>query len=230
MSEVIVKAESRTEFGKNATRRLRVEGKIPGVLYGRGVESISVVVDPADVIQILNSDSGRNTIFELETDSSRNDVLIKDLQVDPVKGSLVHADFLCIAKDRVMEFQIPVEPIGIPEGVQTHGGMLEVVLREISVECLPGDVPDQVQVDVTDLDIGAAIRVSELAIDTNKVKLLSDPELTVLTVVPPRVEEEPEVLVEEEEALEPEVIKKGKGEEEEAAGAAAPEAPSETEE
>ena len=230
MSEVIVKAESRTEFGKNATRRLRVEGKIPGVLYGRGVESISVVVDPADVIQILNSDSGRNTIFELVTDSSRNDVLIKDLQVDPVKGSLVHADFLCIAKDRVMEFQIPVEPIGIPEGVQTHGGMLEVVLREISVECLPGDVPDQVQVDVTDLDIGAAIRVSELAIDTNKVKLLSDPELTVLTVVPPRVEEEPEVLVEEEEALEPEVIKKGKGEEEEAAGAAAPEALSETEE
>ena len=230
MSEVIVKAESRTEFGKNATRRLRVEGKIPGVLYGRGVESISVAVDPADVIQILNSDSGRNTIFELVTDSSRNDVLIKDLQVDPVKGSLVHADFLCIAKDRVMEFQIPVEPIGIPEGVQTHGGMLEVVLREISVECLPGDVPDQVQVDVTDLDIGAAIRVSELAIDTNKVKLLSDPELTVLTVVPPRVEEEPEVLVEEEEALEPEVIKKGKGEEEEAAGAAAPEVPSETEE
>lgn len=230
MSEVIVKAVSRTEFGKNATRRLRVEGKIPGVLYGRGVESISVAVDPADVIQILNSDSGRNTIFELVTDSSRNDVLIKDLQVDPVKGSLVHADFLCIAKDRVMEFQIPVEPMGIPEGVQTHGGMLEVVLREISVECLPGDVPDQVQVDVTDLDIGAAIRVSELAIDTNKVKLLSDPELTVLTVVPPRVEEEPEVLVEEEEALEPEVIKKGKGEEEEAAGAAAPEAPSETEE
>ena len=203
MSEVIVKAVSRTEFGKNATRRLRVEGKIPGVLYGRGVESISVAVDPADVIQILNSDSGRNTIFELETDSSRNDVLIKDLQVDPVKGSLLHADFLCIAKDRVMEFQIPVEPMGIPEGVQTHGGMLEVVLREISVECLPGDVPDQVQVDVTDLDIGAAIRVSELAIDTNKVKLLSDPELTVLTVVPPRVEEEPEVLVEEEEALEP---------------------------
>jgi large subunit ribosomal protein L25 len=230
MSEVIVKAVSRTEFGKNATRRLRVEGKIPGVLYGRGVESISVAVDPADVIQILNSDSGRNTIFELVTDSSRNDVLIKDLQVDPVKGSLVHADFLCIAKDRVMEFQIPVEPMGIPEGVQTHGGMLEVVLREISVECLPGDVPDQVQVDVTDLDIGAAIRVSELAIDTNKVKLLSDPELTVLTVVPPRVEEEPEVLVEEEEALEPEVIKKGKGEEEEAAGAAAPEVPSETEE
>jgi large subunit ribosomal protein L25 len=230
MSEVIVKAESRTEFGKNANRRLRVEGKIPGVVYGRGVESVSVAVDPADVIQILNSDSGRNTIFELVTDSSRNDVLIKDLQVDPVKGSLVHADFLCIARDRVMEFQIPVEPVGIPEGVQTHGGMLEVVLREISVECLPGDVPDQVQVDVTDLDIGAAIRVSELAVDLNKVKLLSDPELVVLTVVPPRVEEEPEVLVEEEEALEPEVIKKGKAEEEEAAGAAAPEAPSETEE
>ena len=230
MSEVIVKAESRTEFGKNANRRLRVEGKIPGVVYGRGVESVSVAVDPADVIQILNSDSGRNTIFELVTDTSRNDVLIKDLQVDPVKGALVHADFLCIAKDRVMEFQIPVEPVGIPEGVQTHGGMLEVVLREISVECLPGDVPDQVQVDVTDLDIGSAIRVSELAIDKNKVKLISDPELVVLTVVPPRVEEEPEVLVEEEEALEPEVIKKGKAEEEEAAGAAAPEVPSETEE
>ena len=230
MSEVIVKAEEQKEFGKNASRRLRVEGKIPAVVYGRGFECASVVVDSADVIQILHSDSGRNTIFELETDSGRKDVLIKDLQVDPVKGSLVHADFLCIAKDQVMEFQVPVEPTGEAEGVKTHGGILEVVLREISVECLPMDVPDQIQVDVTDVDVGGAIRVSELEIVSSKVKVLSDPKLVVLTVLPPRVEEEPEVVVEEEEALEPEVIGKGKAEEEQAEGAEAPEVPGGTKE
>ncbi|HUV14615.1 MAG TPA: 50S ribosomal protein L25 [Acidobacteriota bacterium] len=230
MSEVIVKAEERKEFGKNPSRRLRVEGKIPGVVYGRGLECVSVVVDSADVFQILSSDSGRNTIFELETDSGRKDVLIKDLQVDPVKESLLHVDFLCIAKDQVMEFQIPVETIGEAEGVKTHGGILEVVLREISVECLPGDVPDQIRVDITNVDVGGAIRVSELEIISSKIKVLSDPEFVVLTVLPPRVEEEPEVVVEEEEALEPEVIKKGKGEEGQAEGAAASEVPRETEE
>jgi len=230
MSEIVVKAEERKEFGKNPSRRLRVEGKIPGVVYGRGFECVSVTVDSADVIQILSSDSGRNTIFELETESGRKDVLIKDLQVDPVKGSLVHADFLCIAKDQVMEFQVPVEPIGEAEGVITHGGILEVVLREISVECLPGDVPDQIQVDVTGVDIGGAIRVSELEIASSNVKVLSGSDLVVLTVIPPRVEEEPEVVVEEEDALEPELIGKGKGEEDQAEGAAAPKESGETEE
>ncbi len=223
MSEVRVKAEERTEFGKNASRRLRVEGKIPGVVYGRGVESVSVIVDSADVFQILHSDSGRNTIFELVTDRDRKDVLIKDFQLDPIEGSLLHADFLCIAKDRAMEFRVPVEPTGVAEGVKTHGGILEVVLREISVECLPTDVPDRIKVDVTDVDVGGSIRVSELEIETSKVKVLSDPGFVVLTVLPPRVEEEPEVVVEEEEALEPEVLGKGKAEEEQAEGAEAPE-------
>ena len=214
MSEVIVTAEERTELGKNANRRLRLGGKIPGVVYGRGLDPVSIAIDPSDLIEILESDSGRNTIFALDTGKESKEVLIKDLQLDPIKGTLVHADFQYVSKDQVMEFQVPVELVGEAEGVKTHGGIMDVVLREIHVQCLPMDVPDNIRVDVTDIDIGGSIRVSELEIDTTNVTVLSDPELVVLSVLAPRVEEEPEVVVEEEEGVEPEVIKKGKEEEE----------------
>jgi large subunit ribosomal protein L25 len=221
MSELIVTAEERTELGKNANRRLRLGGKIPGVVYGRGLEPMSIAINPGDLIEILESDSGRNTIFALEIGKGSREVLIKDLQLDPIKGTLVHADFQYISKDQVMEFQVPVEVLGEAEGVKTSGGIMDVVLREIHVQCLPMDVPDNISVDVSDVDIGGSIRVSELAIDDSKVTVLSDPDLVVLSVLAPRVEEEPEVVVEEEEGVEPEVIKKGKEEEE--AGEKAPE-------
>ena len=230
MSNLVVEAEVRDSFGKNASRRLRVQGRIPGVVYGQGLQTIAVMVDPKELRSILHSESGQNTIFKLSIDGDSRDVLIKDYQLDPVLGGMVHADFQAITMDRVMLFEVPVEVVGTPEGVK-EGGVLDLVLREVRVECLPGNVPDRIHVDVADLEIGDSIRVERLQVDTSKVTVVSEPEFVVVTVVPPHVEKAPEVVAEEEPELEPEVIKKGKpeeGEEEkqsktEAAGEAAQE-------
>jgi large subunit ribosomal protein L25 len=226
MAELIVQTESRKEFGKNVSRRLRATGRIPGVVYGSGFETVHISIDPAEVIKILQSESGHNTIFKLKFEDQLADVLIRDLQLDPLKGSLIHADFQTVAMDEVMEFQVPVDIQGTALGVKNEGGILDVVMREIEVECLPGEVPDSIAVDVSELEIGDAVRVSELEVD-EKVKILSDSELVVAHVVPPRAEIEEEELEEEEleEGVEPEVIRKGKAEEEAEAEAASEEAP-----
>jgi large subunit ribosomal protein L25 len=227
MAELVVQSENRTEFGKNVNRRLRASGRIPSVVYGSSYETRHLSVDPADVIQILHSESGHNTIFKLEVGDALVDVLIRDLQLDPIKGTLMHADFQTVALDELMEFQVPVDIQGTPVGVKNSGGILDVVMREIDVECLPTEVPDSIPVDVSELEIGDSVRVSVLSVD-EKVKILSDTELVVAHVVPPRIEVEEEVVEEEEveEGAEPEVIKKGKAEEE-AGEESAPEAASE---
>ncbi len=214
MAEITVQAEERQEVGKGPNRRLRTQGKIPAVLYGHGLETLSVSVDTGDVDQILCSETGHNTIFKLQVGSNSSDVLIRDYQLDPVKGTLLHADFLTVALDKKMTFAVPVQTLGTASGV-TAGGVLDIVLREIELECLPADVPDHIPVDVTELEIGDSVRVKALQMDLSKISLLSDPDLVILSVVPPHVEEEPEVIPEEEELEEPELIKKGKGEEEE---------------
>ena len=214
MAEILVQAEERQEVGKGANRRLRTHGKIPAVLYGQGLETQSVSVDLQDVDHILCSDTGHNTIFTLQVGNSFTDVLIRDYQLDPVEGSLLHADFQVVALDKKMTFAVPVEVVGTASGV-TAGGVLDIVLREIELECFPSDVPDNIPVEVTELEIGDSVRVEALKIDLSKLSLLSDPNLVILSVVPPHVEEEPEVIPEEEELEEPELIKKGKDEEEE---------------
>jgi len=215
MADLVVQAENRTEFGKNVSRRLRAQGLIPAVVYGGDFGTVHVSVDPAEIVRILSSESGRNTIFKLEVGDQLAEVLIRDLQIDPVKGTLVHADFQTVAMDVIREFQVRVEIQGTAVGVRTDEGILEVVMRDIDVECLPRDVPDSIAVDVTELEIGDAVRVSDLTVDS-KTSVLSDSELVVVHVVPPRVEVEEEVEeeLEEEEGVEPEVIKKGKAEEE----------------
>ena len=207
MAEFVVEAEVRVEFGKNASRRLRATGKIPAVVYGRNFESARITVDPKRVTEVLASESGRNTIFTLRYGGKSTDVLIKDFQLDPLKGTLVHADFQHVSMDELMHFRVPVEVSGSSVGVKA-GGVLDLVLREIEVECLPGDVPDEISVAVDDLDIGDAVRVSELKLDSEKIRILTDPDLVVLTVVPPRIEEE--AVVEEAEVAEPEVIRRGR--------------------
>ena len=194
-------------------RRLRTQGKIPAVLYGQGRETLSVSVELREVDQILCSETGHNTIFKLQVGSDSTDVLIRDYQLDPVKGTLLHADFQAVALDKKMTFTVPVQIVGTASGV-TAGGVLDIVLREIGLECLPSDVPDHIPVDVTELEIGDSVRVEALQLDLSKISLLSDPDLVILSVVPPHVEEEPEVIPEEEELEEPELIKKGKAEEE----------------
>ncbi len=214
MANITVEATPREQLGKNASRRLRAAGRIPGTLYGQGTDPVSVSVDPRVLHRILHSESGRNTIFKLQVAGAQRDVLIRDYQLDPVRGDLLHADFLTVAMDQLMTFEVPVDMIGEALGVKA-GGILESVLHQVEVECLPGDVPDSIELDVSHLEIGDSLRVEDLQAPSGKVQILSEPELVVVTVVPPKVEveevEEPEI----EEEAEPEVIGKGKAEEEE---------------
>ncbi len=221
MAQIIVKAEEREELGKGANRRLRAKGKLPSVIYGPGVEALPLSVEMREVDHILRSGSGHNTIFKLTWGKSSNDVLIKDYQLDPLHGTLLHADFLTISMDEKMTFAVPVHTEGTAVGV-ISGGVMDLVLREVELECFPADLPDHLTLDVTDLDIGDSIRVEALSVDRSKINVLSDPELVVLIVVPPHVEKEPEEeeLAEEMELEaegdgEPEVIKKGKEADEE---------------
>jgi large subunit ribosomal protein L25 len=208
----VIEAQLRAPGGKNANRRLRKSGRIPAVMYGQGKEPVVVSVNPAQLNAILHSETGRNTIFGLSVDGSeQNNAMVKDYQLDPVQGHLIHADFLQIAMDRLLEVTVNVELVGEAEGVKLDGGIMDIVTRSIDVECLPADIPESIKVDVTALKINDYIRVKNLQTDA-KVKILTDPEVVVVTIVPPIKEEVPvEVVVE---TAEPEVIKKGKAAEE----------------
>jgi len=211
MAERVLQTEDRQEIGKNANRRLRASGRIPAVIYGSELESRSVSIDPRQLLEILQSEAGQNSIFKVKMGGKASDVLIRDYQLDPRKGTLVHADLLRVAMDQLMQFEVPIEVVGEAPGV-TEGGILDMVLRAIEVECLPGDVPDNIPVDVSELGIGNSLRINDLTIEEIGFKVLSDGDLTVLSVVAPAAEEEPEVEEEEEleEGAEPEVIQKGK--------------------
>ena len=213
MTQRLISAELRSEFGKNASRRLRVSGKVPAVLYGRQLETVRVSVDPKAVYEILTSDTGRNSIFKLQVGDKQSDVMVREFQLHPLKGNLVHVDFVHIRMDELMEFEVPVEVVGTAKGVKL-GGVIDFVMRNIEVECLPQDVPSEIVVQVDELEIGDSLRVSDLTIDTTKIKVLSEPDQVVVTVAAPQAEEE---VAEEAEvqAAEPELIRKGKPEEEE---------------
>jgi large subunit ribosomal protein L25 len=211
----VIAAQLRTPGGKNVNRRLRQAGKIPAVIYGPGNQPIVVTVDPHDVSTILHSESGRNTIFAISVDGvEQSKAMVKDYQLDPVQGKLIHTDFLEIAMDRLLELTVNVEIVGEAEGVKLDGGIMDIVTRSIEVECLPSDIPESIKVDVSHLKINDYIRVKNIQADA-KVKILSDPELVVVTIVPPIKEEVPEEAAVA--AAEPEVIKKGKVAEEGAA-------------
>src|SRR5688572_18985621 len=216
MAEIIVEAQRRTETGKNVNRRLRVSGKIPAIMYGPGKEALSLSVDPQVVKDILYSDSGHNTIFTVSVDGKQHaNAMVKDYQLDPVKGKLIHADFLQIAMDQLLKLMVKIETVGEAEGVKMTAGIMDVVTREIEVECLPADIPESIKVDVTPLKINDYIRVKDIVSVAN-VRILSDPDVVLVTIVPPIKEEVvAEVPVE---AAEPEVIKKGKVSEEEEEG------------
>ena len=212
MSQIVVEAERRKAGGKNVNRRLRCSGKIPAVMYGRGKEPIPLTVTPEAVRKILFSESGRNTIFSVTVDGGQHtNAMVKDYQLDPVRGNLMHTDFFEIAMDRLLELTVNIEIVGEAEGVKLDGGLMDIVTRSIQVECLPADIPDSIKVDVAHLKINDYIRVKNLTVDP-KVRILTDPEVVIVTIVPPVKEEVPvEAPVE---AAEPEVIKKGKAVEE----------------
>lgn len=215
MAEIVVAAQGRSETGKNANRQLRAEGRIPAVLYGKGQAATAISVAPRELATILRSGHGESMLFDLELDGKRRKVVLKDFQVEPIKTSLLHADFYEVALDRAITVNVHVELTGTPVGVKTQGGKLEFVSREIEVECLPLDIPEKIVVDVTNLELGKHIRVQDLAVPKG-VTFLTGPEVVVVHVVTIRGEEEGAAPAEGAAAAaapaEPEVIKKGKGE------------------
>ncbi len=210
----VIEAQLRTPGGKNVNKRLRNSGKIPAVIYGPGKQPVVVTVDPDIVQTILHSETGRNTIFGISVDGAeQNNVMVKDYQLDPVHGNLIHTDFLEIAMDRLLVLTVNIETVGEAEGVKLDGGIMDIVTRSIEVECLPADIPESIKADVSHLKINDYIRVKNLQTDA-KVKILTDPEVVVVTIVPPIKEEVPVEAAAAPEAAEPEVIKKGKAVEE----------------
>jgi len=227
MPEIVVAAETRTETGKNVNRRLRTRGLIPGVLYGAKSETTPVSVSPKEIGSILRSATGENTLFDLDLGGKRRRVILKEFQVEPIKGRILHADFYEVALDKVLEVKVHIELTGVPVGVKVQGGILDFVTRELEVECLPTDIPEKIVVDVSELELGKHVRVAELKV-SDKIKVLTDPGLVIAHVVTPRAEEVAPTAeaapVEGEAPAEPEVIKKGKAEAAEA-GEEKPERP-----
>jgi len=220
MAEIVVNAKDRTGRGKNAARRLRRQGFVPGVVYGGNGDNIAVSVDPKALQRVLRSEAGRNAILKLDiTGKGATNAILKSWQVDPIKDSFLHADFYRIAMDVAIRVTVPVVAKGEARGVKVDAGILEMVLREIELECLPGDIPERIEVDVTDLGINGAARVSDLLVSA-KVKVLQAPDQVVVHVVSVKEEAVPTPaapVVEGEipaAPTEPEILKKGKKEEE----------------
>jgi len=209
-----IKAERRNVFGKAVSRRLRKEGKIPVILYGLATESTPLIVKKMDIFKILRSESGENTIFKVSIDSGTENAMIKEIQADPVTDEILHADLIQIAMDRVIQVSVPVVLKGEAVGVKAEGGFIDVITREVDVECLPKDIPEHVLLDISELHLNQSLKVEDMAVPET-VKILSDPSTVVVHIVAPIAEE---VVVEEEELIgeeeEPEVIKKERAEEE----------------
>jgi large subunit ribosomal protein L25 len=214
MAQIIVQGAPRAQRGKNEARRLREGGNVPAVLYGGKGEALTLAVNAKQVTAILRSETGHNTLFQVELAGKQEPAIVKDWQVDPVSGRLLHVDLLRVAMDVRMKVKVPVHTFGEPSGVKVQGGVFEVVAREVEVECLPADIPTEFKVDVSGLMLNQSVRASDLAIDKTKIKLLTDTNSVLAHVVTLRVEEEKpvEAAVPGAVPAEPEVIKKGKKE------------------
>jgi large subunit ribosomal protein L25 len=221
IKDLTVNASSREGLGKSHTRRLRAQGMIPVAVYGEGKEPFAGAVNAKEIANILRSDTGHNTIFKLAlADGNGGEpatVIIKDYQVDPVKGRLLHADLLRLSMTTATHVNVAIEAIGEPVGVKLEGGIVELQLREIMVECLPGDIPESLQIDVSNLHVGDHLSVADLKYDRDKIKLLVDENQIIAVVLAPRMSEDAAPTAGEAEAAaggEPEVIKRGKADDE----------------
>ena len=217
--EAILEATARETSGKNEARRTRRDGKVPGVLYGGdGGRAVAISVDPRALLKILHSESGQNTLISLKLAGADARVLVKNFQLDPITHQLLHADFYRIAMDKVLQVTIPVTVRGEPKGVKQQGGVLEFIRREIEIECLPADIPEHIEIDVSELMLHQGVRVRDVPIDP-KWKPLTEPDTMLLHVIMPKAEEAAAPAEAAAAATatpaEPEVIKKGKKEEEE---------------
>ena len=225
--EAVLDAIERTSRGKNEARRLRAGGRIPAVVYGGKDGGKPIAVDPKMLAKILRTEQGANTLIALNVPGAGNArVLVREYQLDPITHELLHADFYRVAMDKLIRVPVTVVAQGEPKGVKQQGGVLDIVHRQIEIECLPADIPNHIEVDVRELMVGQSIRVKDIATNA-KWKAVTDPEMMLLHVIIPKVEETPAPGAEAAAGAaaapaEPEVIKKGKKEEEGAEAAAAP--------
>lgn len=213
-----IQVRTREATGKNNNRRLRAAGQIPAVLYGAAHDTVPIQVDRKKVEEAFRHGATENTIFllkRLESDQERH-ARIRELQIDPVSREVLHIDFQRVLMDQVIQLEVPVQPVGTPKGVKDEGGVLDFVTREVAVECLPGDIPETIEVDVSDLAIGDHLEAGALELPKN-VTLLEEPDRVIVSVAYPVRIEEPEEEEDEElleaEMEEPELIRRGKEEE-----------------
>jgi large subunit ribosomal protein L25 len=213
-----IEGQVREGRGKGPARRTRLTGMVPAVLYGGKKEAISLTVNAKQVARILRSETGHNTIFTVTVAQGGDEkAMVRDWQVDPVSGKLLHVDLFRIAMDVRMRVMVPVHTFGEAQGVKLQGGVFETVTREVEVECLPGDIPEEFRVDITEMMIGKQLRAADLPFDPAKIKLLTDPVRVIAHVVVLKKEEEPApdaAVTADAAPAEPEVMKKGKKDEE----------------
>ena len=218
----VVEAQPRPDSsrGKNEARRLRVSGRVPAVVYGAKKDTVAVSLDPKVISRILASESGHNTIFDLQVGSEKTKAMIVDWQYEPIRGSILHIDLKRIAMDEKMRVMVPIHLVGEAVGVKQQGGIMDQIIREVEIECLPGDIPSHIDADVSHLEFGVVLRVKDLPHD-GKIKFITpeDQGVAHVTAVKEEVVATPEAAAEAAAAgpAEPEVIKKGKQETEEGA-------------
>jgi large subunit ribosomal protein L25 len=213
--EYKVQAKVREGRGKNDARRARRDGMVPITVYGGGAETVAAVAPLSDLAAILRSEAGRNTIFTIEVEGvGASEVMFHDRQIDPVRGRLMHADLTRLVKGQKIEVTVPLHLIGEPIGVKEKQGVLEQIVREIEIRCEPREIPDSLDVDVSNLDVHDVLHVSDIPVSA-AIEILMDAELVIATIGIVKEEEiAPAPVVEGEEPVEPEVIGKGKKEEE----------------
>jgi large subunit ribosomal protein L25 len=221
--EATLEAMKRSDRGKNEARRLRAAGSLPAVVYGARIGdavrvATPVTVDPKTLMRILHSDSGVNTLIKLRVEGAETSVLVKEYQLDPVTNQLLHADFYQLAMDKLLTVTVPISVKGEPKGVKLQGGLLDFVTREIEVECLPADIPEHIDLDVSELELHQSVRVRDLP-PHPKWKAISDGETMLVHIVLPKAEESAATTAVATDAAatpaaEPEVAKKGKPEKE----------------
>lgn len=204
MSNATLKASRRGTGGKGAARKLRGTGKVPAVLYGHGDRTESLAVDAHELELLLQHVNPENTLIGLDIDGSRADVLVREIQRHPYRPEVLHVDFLLVHGDETLKLDIPVRLTGTPVGVLDEGGVLDQVLYELHVECLPRNIPDAAEVDISGLHVGDSARVGDVSIPN--VTILMDAELSIASVLQPRVQEEEEPTAEAA-TPEPEVLR-----------------------
>ena len=213
--EFKIQAKLRTGRGKNDARRARREGLVPITVYGGGAETVAALAQLSELAAILRSEAGRNTIFTIDVDGvGATEVMFHDRQIDPVRGRLIHADLTRLVKGQKIEVTVPLHLVGEPFGVKEKQGVLEQIIREIEIRCEPREIPDSIDIDVSNLDVHDVLHVSDIKV-SDKVEILDDQDTVIATVGIIKEEEvAPAPAVEGEEPAEPEVIGKGKKEEE----------------